>query len=264
LTDYDFGLCNVFLRKKGANMRFVVSLLVLSLGAMGWAEDAPKSFKGESEASAVAISGNSNSETYGAKTTNTWSMTENDLMVVFGKYVRATSGGTESNKAWEAGLRYERVFTKDVFSGFLQHKAEHDPYNGIFVQRDSTDIGGKYFFTKSDDFTWLGELGYRHAVTYTGLNAAPDKSKDSANFARLYTEGTFKINSSTSGKLWVEYLPNLKDSDKSLMNAEASLTVSMTDILSLKTAYLVNRNEGVASPAKKETTTWTTALVAKY
>lgn len=244
-------------------MRLILSILALGLASASFAQES-KTFKGESEASAIVISGNSNSETYGAKTSNTWTLTEYDLTTVFGKYIRATTAGVESNKSWEAGLRYERVFIKDVFNGFIQHKAEHDPYNGIFVQRDSTDIGGKYFFVKSDELTWLAELGLRHSETYSGLNPAPDTSKDAANFARVYTEASYKFNATTSGKFWVEHLPNLKDSQASLTNAEASLSVAMTDILSFKTSYLVNYNQAVAAPAKKETSTWTTALVAKY
>lgn len=241
-------------------MKSFVVLLVLSLGLNLFAQEATTStFKGESEASAIVISGNSNSETYGAKTTNTWNFTEYNIATAFGKYIQSSTAGTVSNKMWEAGLRYERIFVKDLFNGFLQHKAENDEYNGIFVQRDSTDLGGKYFFTKSDDLTWLGELGYRHSETYLGSHVS-----ESSNYARIYTEASYKMNASTSTKLWVEYLPNLKDSDKSLMNAELSLSVVMTDLLSLKTAFLVNRNEGVVAPAEKETTTWTTALVAKY
>jgi putative salt-induced outer membrane protein len=219
-----------------------------------------KTFKGESEASAIVISGNSDSETYGAKTTNTWNLTETDIAVLFGKYVRTKSAGTETAKAWEAGLRYERVFIKDQFNGFIQQKAEHDPYNGIFIQRDSMDIGAKYFFKKSDDLAWFGEAGYRQSSTY--IDPAVDKYN--AGFIRLYTEASLKFNASTSGKLWVEHLSNLKDSDKGQMNAEASLSVMMTDLLSFKTSVLLNHNEAVVAPGKKDTTTWTTALVAKY
>jgi putative salt-induced outer membrane protein len=222
------------------------------------AED--KTFKGESEASAIVISGNSDSESYGAKTTNTWKFTELDLATVFGKYVRTKSAGTETAKAWDAGLRYERVFIPDTLNGFLQQKAEHDPYNGVFIQRDSTDIGAKYFFFKSDDLTWFAELGYRYSSVYAVIGT----DRYNSDGIRAYTEAAYKFNASTSGKLWVEHLQNLKDSDQSLTNAEASISVVMTDILSFKTSVLLNHNEGTVAPGKKDTTTWTTALVAKY
>jgi putative salt-induced outer membrane protein len=239
-------------------------LVVLGLSAAFVARAEDKTFKGESEASAIVISGNSDSETYGAKTTNTWNLTESDLATIFGKYIRTKSAGTETAKAWEAGLRYERVFMKDLLNGFVQHKAEHDPYNGVFVQRDSTDIGAKYFFKKSDDLTWFGEFGYRFTSTYSGLAVPPATDKYNNDNLRAYTEASAKFNATTSGKVWVEYLANLKDSNKSLTNAEASVSVVMTSLLSFKTSILLNHNEGTVAPGKKDTTTWTTALVANY
>jgi putative salt-induced outer membrane protein len=223
------------------------------------AEDA--TFKGESEASAIIVSGNTNTETIGAKTKNTWAVTDLDLATAFGTYLNTKSAGTVSGKSWIAGLRYERVITKDVFSGYVQQMAEHDPYNGVFTQRDSTDIGAKYFFTKFDDLTWFGEFGYRYSSIYDGV-VTSDKS--SANYLRAYTEVASKFNVSTSGKLWLEYLADLKNSDKSLWNAEASLTAIMTSMFSFKTSFLVKHNEGAAVGSKKDTTTWTTALVANY
>ncbi len=217
-------------------------------------------FSGSAEASAVVISGNASNETYSAKTENTYAVSEFDLAKIFGKYVRSTSGGTESTKAWDAGLRYERIFTKDLLSAFLQHRAEHDPYNGVFIQRDSTDIGLKYTFIKTDSLNWFSELGYQNATTYVG--GAVDKTN--GGFIRAYTEADYKISASTSTRLWVEHLSPLKTEDKSRTNAEVSLSVAMTDIFSLKTSFLINHNEAAVSPLKKDTTTWTTALVAKY
>jgi putative salt-induced outer membrane protein len=244
-------------------MKKLTLAIGLCLAIVAKAEDA-KTFKGESEASAIITSGNSETESIGAKTTNTWSLSENDLATIFGKYVSSKSQNVQTGKNWEAGLRYERVITKDQFSVFLQHKAQHDPYNGPFVQRDTTDLGVKYVFIKNDNLNWFSELGYSQSSTYSGLDPAPVTDRYTAGSIRAYTEAAYKFNASTSGKLWVEHLANLKDTDKSLTNAEASLSVVMTDILSLKTAYLVNHNEGAPTGSKKDSSTWTTALVAKY
>jgi putative salt-induced outer membrane protein len=236
-------------------MKFFI-LLILVLPSLLKAED--KSFKGETEATVLAVNGNSSSETYGIKTKNTYGFSDLDNGTVFGKFIRTSSGGTETGKSWDAGLRYERIFTKDLCSGFLQHTVEHDPYNGIFVQRDSTDVGLKYIFITNDKLNWFGELGYRTSNTYNaGVN-------DRSDFGRLYTEVAYKFSATSTSKLWVEYLPNLKDSGKSMYNTEASLSVTMTELLSLKAAFLLNHNEDTPAPLKKDTTTLTTALVAKY
>jgi putative salt-induced outer membrane protein len=241
-------------------MKLIIFGLVFGLAQITFAQDAATAtFKGESEASAIVISGNSNSETYGAKTKNTWNMTESDLAIVFGKYIQTSAGGNTTNKQWEAGLRYERVIVKEIFNGYLEHKAEHDPFNGVFVQRDSTELGGKYFFTKSDDLTWTGELGYSYSKIYLGSDIT-----GYGNFIRGNTEANYKANASTSVKFLAEYKHNLKDADKSNSKGELSVSVVMTDLLSLKTAFEVVRNEAAVAPNEKQTTTWTTALVAKY
>ncbi len=232
------------------------------------AQDAvTKSFDGESEASVVIIDGLSKSETYGGKTKNNYKLTDTDIMTIFGKYIKTSTQLTgaasksETARNWEAGLRYEKVFVTDSLSGFLQHKAESDPYNGIYIQRDSTDLGAKYYLTKSDTLTSLLEAGVRYATQNPAFIDVDGKESKSTTAARLYSETSGKFNESTSGKFWVEYVPNFKSSDFSYSTAEASLTVAMSSLLSLKTAYNVYHRE--IGP-KKDTTTFTTALVAKY
>lgn len=239
-------------------MKNILIIATIFISSSAFAQES--AFSGSSEASAVIISGNANNETYSAKTENTYAMSELDLAKIFGKYGRSSSGGTESTKAWEAGLRYERIFTKDLLSAFLQQKVEHDPYNGIFIQRDSTDIGLRYTHIKNDFLSWSSELGYQFASTYV----ASGIDKANGGFIRAYSEAGFKLSTSTSTKLWAEYLSPLKSEDKSRSKAELSLSVAMNEIFSLKTAYLIEHNDGVLSPLKKDTTTWTTALVAKY
>lgn len=239
----------------------LVLILTCTVRAQVAQVEAPETahrWNGETEASSVVISGNTNSETYGAKTANVYTLSETDLARVFGKYLRSTAGGTETNKVWEAGLRYEKIFEKDLWSGFVQHKAEHDPYNGIFVQRDSSDIGVKYYFTKTEQLDWFGELGYRYSKVYDGAMV------DTASYGRIYTQAGYKLTPTADVKLWLEYLPNLTRSHENLANAELSLSVMISDMFSLKTAYLVNYNEALLAPLKKTSTTWTTALVAKY
>lgn len=249
-------------------------LLILAIFTSGIAQ-AQQTFKGESEASAIVVSGNLNSQTIGAKTKNTWSFTEDDAAIAFGSYIDGKSEVVDSNgfvidalsKSWTAGLRYERVITKDQFSGFIQHMAEADPYNGIFVQRNSTDLGAKYSIIKSETLNWSAELGYRYSDIYKGVrnvNNVATEDTYSTNYVRAYTEVNDKFNENVSAKIWFEYLQDTKESDQSLWNAEASLSVVMSSIFSLKTAYLNKHNEGTPSPGKKDTSTWTTALVANY
>ena len=159
--------------------KLLISLaVVLALPMLSLAQDKP--FQSESEAGAVVVSGNSTSESYAVKTNNTYTV-DKDLYKAIGRYLRTTANGIESARSWEAGARYERSLT-DYFSGFLGHKAESDVYSG-YIQRDSDDLGVKYFINKSDDLTWIAELGYRYSSTYQATGV---KSYDS--YGRLYTE----------------------------------------------------------------------------
>lgn len=240
-------------------MKAAILILLLTISAHAQ-ETAPveKKFKGESEASTVVVSGNTNSETYGAKTKNTYTFSELDAVSIFGKLLKTKTAGVETASAWEFGARYERAFTKDVLSAFIQHKAEHDPYNGVFIQRDSTDLGLKYILAKSDDFNWLAEAGVRSSKVYTG------PTNETLSFGRAYTEMIYKISPTSSTKFWAELLPNFTRPDEYQYNAELSLSVTISTMFSLKTALLLNHNHAILDPQKKDTTTWTTALVATY
>jgi putative salt-induced outer membrane protein len=247
-----------FILKKENKMKNLLSLILILTSFTAQAEN--KSFSGSTEAGIIIISGNSDNESYNAKTENTYTVSEFDLMKVFGKYTRIISAGTESAKAWDAGLRYERIFTKDQFSAFLQQKAEHDPYNGIFIQRDSTDIGAKYTILSNDKLDWFAELGYQYSSTYV----ASEIEKATGSYIRGYTQGTYKFSNTAATKIWLEHMAPLKSSDFSRTNAELSVTATLTDILSLKMAYLINHNEAAVSPFKKDSTSYTTSLIAKY
>lgn len=250
-------------------------VLAAVLSSPASAQEEGTTFKGESEASSVFVSGNLNSSLIGAKTKNTWNLTDMDAAIVFGSYIDGKAEALDSTgqiidaltKYWNAGLRYERVITKDQFTVFVQHMAEHDPYNGVYVQKNSTDLGVKYTILKDDQLNWFVELGYRYTGFYQGQHTVDNvvKVEDyNTNYIRGYTEVSNKFNESVSGKLWFEYLQDTKESDQSLWNAEASLSVALNKTFSLKSAYLNRHNEGIPAPDKKDTGTWTTALVASY
>lgn len=65
-----------------------------------------------------------------------------NALTATGSYLRTTSAGTETAKAWDASLRYERIFS-ELWSAFIQQGAEADVYAG-YVERDNTDLGAKY------------------------------------------------------------------------------------------------------------------------
>ena len=231
---------------------------------MGFSALADNGFTSESEAGAVLTSGNSETESYTAKTKNSY-VWEKDTYAIFGRYLSTKTSGTESARNWEAGFRYERSLAEYV-SAYLGHKAESDPFAG-YVQRDSSDLGGKYYFNKSETFNFFTELGYRYQKN---LSTTGDVNYDS--LGRLFVEVNGTLDKTTTLRYWAEYLPNFTRPEAFLANTEASLGVMLYKNLSLKIAYLVQYQNvkpvitTVTPPHEGERidTTYTTSIVAKF
>lgn len=235
-------------------MRFIIVALlsVLSISAF-----AAEPLAGEAEAGAIVVSGNSESENYNGKGKLVYTQ-EKNIYTTFGRYLQATANGVESSLQWDLGIRYERELT-DYISMYVGYKAESDIYNG-YVQRDSADIGGKYYFIKSDTQNWVFELGLRNSKT----NPTSTASVANENFGRLFSEYNQSFDKTLSFRYWAEYLPNLTDSDGYMANTEASLSVMLNSVFSLKFAYLLQYQNVPPSGGKYTTSTTTMNLVAKF
>jgi putative salt-induced outer membrane protein len=239
-------------------MRFIiVALLSVLVSLLSTFAFAAEPFAGEAEAGAIVVSGNSESENYNGKAKLVFTEDKN-IYTGFGRYLQATANGVESSLQWDAGARYERELSEHI-SAYLGYKAESDIYNG-YVQRDSADIGGKYYFIKSDAQNWFAELGYRYSKT----NPAGGGDVTYDSFGRLFSEYNQSIDKTLSFKYWVEYLPNLTDHDAYLANTEASLNVMLNSVFSMKFAYLLQYQNVPPTDGKYTTSTTTMNLVAKF
>lgn len=212
--------------------------------------------KNESEAGIVVTSGNSKSQSYNLKQTSTGEWEKNTLKLTAG-YLKTTSGDTTSALQWNLGLRYERAFSEMV-SGFAAQSVESDLFAGK-LQRYNTDVGAKYAISKSEEFTWFAELGYRYAQENltTGANS-------SQNYARVYTEATRNFSKTVALKYWIEFLPNFTVSQDWQLNTELSLSAALSTVFSVKSAYLLKVDQLPPTGKEKADSTFTTALVAKF
>ena len=211
----------------------------------------------ESEVNIVLTSGNSQTETYGGKQTTSYKFDLNTLAAK-AKYVQTRDSGTEKAKSWEASLRYEREFTSSV-SGFISQLAESDLFAG-FIQRNSTDLGAKYFIVKNESDELFSEFGYRYSFE--------DKNDPASDvlrqILRLAGQWTRKWSAGVSSQLIAEYLHNTKEAEDYLANGEASLSTSLSDIFSFKTGYSLKYQNKPLGGRKLTDTVFTTALVAKF
>lgn len=218
-------------------------------------EEDKQGFRGSSELGNTTTSGNTKTNNLAAKTENKYLIGKNEWTLA-GRYLRNTDHDAETALSWDAGLRYDRIIT-EYFSAFLGYKSEADPYAG-YIQRDSVDIGGKYYFIKRDNFYWQGEAGYRYSKTHTyGENTY-------ASFLRFYTEMQENIDKNSFAKVWIEYLPNLTDNKAYLANAEASVSAVLSQMLSLKISYLAKYQNEPPPGIERTDTIFLTTLVANY
>ena len=251
----------------------ICALLLLGASGAAFADGTPAvitGFTDDSELGAAVVSGNTSSATYDAQQKNSYTWDSNVFKLGF-RYLNTQASGVDTARNWDASLRYERQLS-DVVNAFADHTVESDVFAG-YVQRNNFDLGGKYFFTKSDDTKWSAEAGYRYSFTHnTGL--VPDSTN---NEVRVYSEVVQNISKTSSFKFWVEYVqtvastqttvPGYQVSQDYFINAEPSVSVMLNDLLSLKSAYLMKYHNYLppgSTATKNLDTVFTTSLVAKF
>lgn len=240
-------------------MKNLILAVLILIPAAAVADEAPSAWSHESEAAIVTVGGNTKSESYSAKQKTTYKKEENSYTLA-GRYLQSKAASVETARSWDASLRYERELTGH-WSAFVQQGAESDPYAG-YVQRDSTDLGAKYYFIKNEKVENLfAEAGVRSTTTIPPGAAA----SESTNGGRLFVQYDKQATEAVFVKFWVEYIPDFKTPEAWLLNYEPSMSVMMSEIFSLKVSYLVKHHDLRASPAdEKDDTTFTTSLVAKF
>lgn len=212
----------------------------------------------ESEAGVIVATGNSDTQTYSVKQTTSYKWAAN-LAKFTGSYLLGKSAGIENARAWDLGLRYEREISERV-SAFAAYQVDSNVFTGVDL-RHSVDLGGKYFFLKTDSVTVSNETGYR----FLSENLLQPSRTVNSHLGRLQFEWLQKWNDFVSHKFYVEYLPNFSTWQDYRINVEPSLSIMLSKVFSLKLAYLMQyRNVPAAFGKKRFDSLYTTSLVAKF
>lgn len=241
----------------------LITFALVSVAFSAKAQDAatePRAWSADAEAGIVSSNGNTRSSSYLLKGNSSYKF-DMFLTKLNGSYLRNESRDNATNvttdyEKWDIGLRLERVITEKV-SAFLGHSLESDKKAGIDL-RNNTDIGAKYFIVKHETYYTFAEAGYR----YTTEEYVAGGDED-FNYLRAYIESEKKWTPTFSNKLWVEYLPNLDETDDYNVNAEASVNAAIDSMFSIKTAYLV-KYDNVPAATHKTDSLFSTSLIAKF
>jgi putative salt-induced outer membrane protein len=236
------------------NHIILISLVLLTVSAQ--AEEAKQGIGSEAEAGVVLTTGNTQTSTISFKDVSTYKLDKNNFLFN-ANFLTASNRGSEQAYQWGLGVRYERDLN-DRFGVFVGQLLQSDKYQNI-NQRYATDIGGKYTFEKTEQLSWFAEFGYR----FTRENY-PYGFKN-INFLRAYHEVSKSWTKNYTVKWWFEYLPNLTQWKAYQFNSELSISTVLSDLFSLKSAYLFRYyNEPPIGVSQKTDTTFTTSLVAKF
>lgn len=235
-------------------LSLLLAISVFPLAAR--AAEPPPPFVGEAEAGMILITGNSDSQSFAGKAKMSYTQDKN-IYSAFGHYIKTEANSVESARNWDVGVRYDRELT-DYLGVFVGQKMESDIFAG-YLQRDSTDLGLKYYLIKKDDMNWSVEAGYRYSKTQPVTGPVLYD-----NFLRFYTEFNKSFDKTFSFRYWLEYLPNLTDGKAYQLNTEASINAMLNSIFSLKLGYLVQYQNVPPSGGKETTSTTTLNLVAKF
>ena len=223
---------------------------------ISFSASAEPGFKNESEAGVVVANGNSNSQSYNLKQTNSYGWTQDELKF-HGRYLDVSSLGVTSAENWLMSIRYERLINP-IWSAFVAETASGDRFAGI-DQKYASDIGAKYEILKQDAVVWTAEAGYRYSEEHR-----TSKHTHTQHIGRFYTEVTKNIGAASSGKVSIEYLPDLTLEKDFQVNSESSISSILTDVFSIKITYQLKfDNTPAKAGAVKTDTVFTTGLVAK-
>ncbi len=211
-----------------------IALLLLCVASLTQAQEhtSKGQWKHQSELGIVVTGGNSESETINVAQTTSYAWDKHTVKST-GHYLTSSSGEVRTAENWSAGLRYDRKFS-DLSAVFAGNLWQGDRFAG-FRYRNNWDLGYQHYFRKNDKGYLLGEIGYR----FTYEEKSQEGLEPTRNhFARFFGDTLHKFNQHVSGRFWLEVLPDFNDSDNMNINFEPSLMAALSNVFSVKLAFL--------------------------
>ena len=242
---------------------FLLTLTLLLTASVSMAEG---NFSHESQLTMIVVGGNSQSDTYNAKTINGYKFS--DYKATFGGHYTLGSStvnetSTVSVRNWDLNLRFDRNLSEKM-SLFLGETVNGNKFAG-YETRYNTDFGVSYSVIKTDKTTLKGDLGYRYSVEELEFKPTVGDKTNKSHQARLYAENTNKHTPTLSTKFTVEYVPNFTETDDWQLNVSPSLIMQMSSLLSLKLGYEGKYDNKTAEEThRKFDFNYTTTLIAKF
>lgn len=222
-------------------------LLLASAGrsaAQEKAPAAPPAWKGDLELAYIQTDGNTNTKALLAALKAARSFSFGALSAE-GKGIYGTTevttveadGATEieevtSDKAWSGQLKYDQNIT-ERFTGYVLERAERNTPKGIEMRYVSqAGLGYAVIKAPKDLLKLEAGAGYLHENPVGQLS-------DGYPTARAYASYEHSFTDKTRFTQWVEYLPDLEDSENWLISEETAFITNIMGNFALKTSLAV-------------------------
>ena len=185
------------------------------------------------ELSYVNTSGNSSTSSFSTKLEATTALSEQRSLKAKVNILYSKNEGKSSANKYDIELDYNHMLNEKAYSyyGINYIKDQFSDYD----YRLNTGPGFGYKLLNNDEqrIDLQGGLDY-------ALDKYSDGSKEEYVASRAEINYRYKINENLKFKQMLNYLVSLKDNDKYFMTSDSSLSVKMTNNLSLGVSYRVD------------------------
>jgi putative salt-induced outer membrane protein len=185
------------------------------------------------ELSYVQTSGNSNTSTFSTKLEASTALSDRSNFKAKGNILYSESNSESSANKYDIELDYNYMLDKNIYAyyGVNYLKDQFSDYD--YRLNTGPGLGYKFLDTKEQTIDLQGGLDYALDQYSSGI-------KDEYVASRAEINYRYKINENLKFKQMFNYLVSLEDNDKYFMASDTSLSVKMTDNLSLGVSYRVD------------------------
>lgn len=224
--------------------------------AAGRAAEREMGWKGRAEVSYARTSGNTDTQTLGAKLKTSYDATPNRY---FGKasVLFADENGQRTSSQWFAEGRYERDLTERLFAFFTASYLK-DTFAG-YDSRINAGPGLGYQIVRTDRHELKGFL----SVLYSRDNRT-DGTDDTYASGKAAAEYAWQITDGLTFTQSADYQVDLGDSSVYFVNSETGLQVAVNSRVSLGLTYQVAYQGDPPPDTDRTDTTFLTSLVVDF
>lgn len=233
-------------------------VLVVAVGVISPVFAEEKAIKNEAELSYIDTSGNTETTTLKARNTLTWNAAENFKVLWLVSALYGESDDVKNAEQYATELRADYLFTERFYSSLIAG----------WLQDEFAGIEDKYYVGPACGYIFLNGphhfLKTEAGVRYVDENYIDDTSED---FFQGNALGKYEYAFSEKNKFsqTVGYSIDLEDKDAYQIDSVTAIVCSLTDTVSLKTAYEVKYvNHPVPSTLDRTDTIFSTSLIINY